>query len=477
MPGKLLKDVSASTIQVLLNQVLGLAIFYTISRWLSKEVFGELNWSQAAAALLITVIAAGTDMIVARRIARANDIRETAGLHFIHALYTGAALALLFVAFYFFLPSIYQSHILLPGILLSQAISFASSPFKQIANGTRAFGHLAILSTISNIVKTILLVICIILNQLTAQNLILLFITGSLIELLTGIFLTVKKAGHRIFPLYWDNKKYLLLLKESLPQYGVTLFNIVLARFDWVLLGILTTGIITAEYSFAYKAFELSRLPLLVISPLLLPIFSRIFRDNKLVSSSQNAKLRLLFHTEMALSALLPVLLASCWSPLMDSLTDQKYGTVNEATFLILSFCVPIQFATDYYWNLCFAQDHMRQNLKVSVYSCILNIALNIVLIPMYGGVGAACAYLACFLVQLILYNYYTRHNTTKPDLIALVKAIGSAMIAILVTRYLISTPVMAAIIALVIYLLLSILTRLVVIQKIRPVLRLLLKR
>jgi O-antigen/teichoic acid export membrane protein len=476
MRPKLLKDISASTIQVILNQFLGLVIFYITSRWLAKEAFGELNWSQAVAALFITVIAAGTDYIVVRRIARGNDVRETAGLHFIHTLYTGAVLASLLLICYLFLPTLYISHLLLPGILLSQVLSFFSSPFKQIANGTRAFGHLAIISTISNAVKVGLLITCVVFDLLTTRNLVLLFITGSFVELLTGVFLTVKKARHRLLPLYWNNKKYLLLLKESLPQFGITLFNVVLARFDWILLGVFTTTVITAEYSFAYKAFELSRLPLLIISPVLIPVFTRIFRENSLISSRQLAKLKLLFHAEMALSVLLPVLLASCWSPLIDTLTHKKYGTVNETTFLLLSFCVPLQFATDYYWNLCFAQDQLRQTLMVSVYSCLINIGLNLVLIPRYGAIGAACAYLTCFVVQLILFRSYTRQHKVKPDLLVLGKAIVCAAAALLVTRYFIRPPVMAVIATMLLYLLFSMVTRLIVLQKIRPAWRLLLK-
>jgi O-antigen/teichoic acid export membrane protein len=477
MRPKLIKDISASTIQVLLNQFLGLIIFYITSRWLAKEVFGQLNWSLAASSLFISVIAAGTELIVVRRIARGNDIRETAGLHFIHTLYSGVLLTGLLLLCYFFLPPVYISHLLLPGILLSQVLSFLSSPFKQIANGTRAFNHLAIMSAISNAVKVCLLTACLAFDLLTTKNLILLFIAGSVAELVTAIFLTLKKAGHQLLPLYWNNKKYLLLLKESLPQFGVTIFNIVLARFDWILLGLLATTIITAEYSFAYKVFELSRLPLLIISPVLIPIFTRIFRENNMVGSKQRAKLNLLFHAEMALSVLLPLLLVSCWSPLMDGLTGQKYGAVNETTFLLLSVCVPIQFATDYYWNLCFAQDQLRLTLMVAVCSGIVNIGLNLLLIPLYGGAGAAGAYIGCFIVQLILFNTYTHQSKIKPDLLVLGKAIACAAGAALVSRYFIYQPVIAAITALLLYILFSIVTGLVVLQKIRPALRLFLTR
>jgi O-antigen/teichoic acid export membrane protein len=479
MRPKLIKDISASTIQVLLNQALGLAIFYITSRWLAKELFGELNWSLAISSLLISMITAGTDMIVLRRIARGNDIRETAGLHFIHTLYTGVLLTGLLLSLYLLLPSLYITHLLLPGILLSQVLSFFASPFRQVANGTRTFSHLAIISTVANVVKLCSLIVCLSFDLLTSRNLLLIFIVASLAELFIAIFLTLRKNHYKFFPLYWDNKKYHLLLKESLPQYGVSIFNIVIARFDWILLGLLAsaTTVMTAEYSFAYKAVELSRLPLLIISPVLIPIFTKIFRDSNLVSSKQQAKLNLLFHSEMALAVVLPLLLASCWTPLMGGITDHKYGAVNETTFLILSVCVPIQYATDYYWNLCFAQGKLKFTLMVSVYSGIINIGLNLLLIPLYGGIGAACAYLGCFIVQLILFSWHAKQMQVKPDLLVLVKAIVCAAAAFFTTRYFIYDPVVAVFASLLLYLVFTFLTGLLVLQKIRPALRLFLTR
>ncbi|GAC1447908.1 MAG: hypothetical protein NVSMB7_08990 [Chitinophagaceae bacterium] len=55
----------------------------------------------------------------------------------------------------------------------------------------------------------------------------------------------------------------LLLLKESLPQTGVVLFTAIMSRLDWILVGLLVSGSKLTEYSFAWKALEMSTLPLL----------------------------------------------------------------------------------------------------------------------------------------------------------------------------------------------------------------------
>ncbi|MEI9943374.1 MAG: hypothetical protein WDN26_04065 [Chitinophagaceae bacterium] len=68
-------------------------------------------------------------------------------------------------------------------------------------------------------------------------------------------------------------RDYFVLIKESLPLAGAVIMNVSIARIDWILLGLFTTDEQTAEYSFAYRAFELSPFPLLIIAPILLSRF------------------------------------------------------------------------------------------------------------------------------------------------------------------------------------------------------------
>ena len=78
MAKKFIRDVSSSTIQVVVNQVLGLAIFYILSKYLSKEDFGELNWSIAVVSTLIILVGLGLEQIVLKRVAiKSNHVLAT----------------------------------------------------------------------------------------------------------------------------------------------------------------------------------------------------------------------------------------------------------------------------------------------------------------------------------------------------------------------------------------------------------------
>lgn len=477
MQGKLIRDLSASSIQVLLNHALNLAIFYITSRYLSKEIFGELSWSIAASAILVAMLSFGLDLVVVKKIAAGNDKRETAGLHLVHVLVTTTLTGLIIVLLYFCFPLKGALFVFLTGILISQLIASLSSPFKQIANGTRSFTALAIISVTSNIVKLILLIAFLVLGILSVQYLTGLFIIGSVIELLVAISITISTNKEILFPVYFNGTSYKSLIREALPQYGVTIFSIVLARFDWIILGLLTSAVVTAEYSFAYRVFELCRLPLLILSPLLIPIFSGLFAHPGTLTAKKQVQLGLLFRTEMILSLILPVILISCWVPLMESVTNTKYGAGNEFVFILLAVCVPIQFATDFYWNICFAKGRLLVTFRIAVISGLINILLNLLLIPFFGATGAAIAYLSCFIIQLFLFWKQNRRDSMQPDMLYFIKAVLAAITALITAKLVAGAPWITILLSVAFYFLLCLFARLISLDKIKPALLVLLNQ
>ena len=109
-----------------------------------------------------------------------------------------------------------------------------------------------------------------------------------------------------------------------------------ITRIDWILMGLLSTSAIVAEYSFAYRAYELSPFPLLIIAPVLLSRFSKFFAGNNDESLFfKKRELGQLIRAEMILATLIPLVLNIIWTPFVDFLTGNKYGAVNQITFLI----------------------------------------------------------------------------------------------------------------------------------------------
>src|SRR6202008_209453 len=89
MKGKLLKDISAGTIQVIINQGLGLWIFIIISRYLTKPAYGELNWSLAVLTFVTTILSLRLEQVVVRKVAAGENASKILTVFFGHIVFSG----------------------------------------------------------------------------------------------------------------------------------------------------------------------------------------------------------------------------------------------------------------------------------------------------------------------------------------------------------------------------------------------------
>ncbi|CAN5199249.1 hypothetical protein BH09BAC6_BH09BAC6_04630 [soil metagenome] len=293
------------------------------------------------------------------------------------------------------------SLILLIGI--GKLMIFFSSPFKQSAGGMERFRLLAYMSVISNLIRCLGLIVVAALHLLSIQFIIVLFICGDVLELLIGVYLFRRATG--IQPkIKWDKTAYFSLLHEALPQTGVVLITSALARFDWIFIGFMVSSVKLAEYSFAYKVFELSTLPLLAVAPLLIPRFTKLFQRGNVEADD----LQFLLRMEMIAAVFIALLLNVCWSPVIDALTAGKYGAVNMATIFILSLCMPLLYLNNFLWTIYFTRGEVRMIFKSFLITFCVNVAGDIILIPFYKNEGAAFAFFAACIVQTA---YYINQN------------------------------------------------------------------
>ena len=437
MKKNLLKDLSASTIQLLLNYLSGLLIFLITSRFLDKSEFGELNWSLALLVFFTTILSLRLEQIVVRKVAAGDNPSRLLTIFTAHIVLGGLLFYLLLFACSFIFPSFFQEHNMLLLLAISQLLSFFSLPFKQLANGKEKFGYLAIMSTISNIIRSIWLLLVVIFSFLTIRQVLVIYIISSLIELAISFFLARFRL-HTPLSAQWQLKDYFDIMKESLPQIGSSFFNAAIARMDWILLGFFTTPLITAEYSFAYKVFELCPLPLLILSPVLLSRFSKFFsaRDEK-AFEEKSAGMDLLIRCEVITACFIALAINILWIPLAGSISAGKYGEANQYIFLLLSISLPLQFLTNLLWTLHFSLNHLKKILKITAVTCIVMFACDIILIPLYGAMGAAIGYCIAQISEYIQYAYTTRITKLKSSWQPLLVCFAGALLSGLLVNYL----------------------------------------
>ena len=403
MSKKFIHDISATSSQVAINQLTGFAIFYILSVFFSKNIFGEINWTLAVLLTSFSILSLGIDQVTIKKIAAGDDPKLVLTLYLCHVLAAGLLFYLVLLISNFLFPAIFVKHYLLLFFGLGKIMIFFASPFKQLANGLEKYKSLFYMSVCSNVVRATALIVLSFFSALNITTVIIIFISGDLVELLLSLFIAKKIIKIPV----WGNfniKKYFHLVKESLPQAGVAIFTSAIARFDWIVLGILASDIALAEYTFAFRVFEVSTLPLLIIAPVLIPRFTKVFQSKKAISKETFDDYFVLLKFEIIIASLGALLLTILWMPVIDFITHGKYGSVNRHTIFILSCSMPFIYANNFLWSINFAQSRLPMIFRIFLITFLVTVAGDIMLIPFFGGEGAAITYLLAIVVQFILF-------------------------------------------------------------------------
>jgi len=401
MKNKLVAKLFSSGLQAVALQVLGGLFFYLISIYLSKDNFGVISWLNAVTLFLTTVLGFGLDQVVVRRIAVSPRSDWAAAAFFAHSIIGFVITFLILILLQALVKSkaVYQ---LLPWFFAAQGLIYMGIPLKQFLNAKEKFMPYGIIAIVSNTGKIVAACLLFQQQKLNIQGVMIILICSAAFELgcLLVFLLTKTTFGFR-FPL----KAYTKLLKEASAPYLSVLFDMSLSRLDWILLGIITTNTILADYSFAYRAFELARLPMVIIAPVILPRLSRLMAaNNNQPDIATRQSINSFGTVELFFGVMVPLILNILWEPVVGRITGGKYGYSNSSEFLILSACIPLQLFINLLWSLSFGARKYGSVTTITVICAAINVGLNLILIPIWGGNGAASAFLLTTLLQCGLY-------------------------------------------------------------------------
>src|ERR1700753_52784 len=110
MKSRAFQNLSVNTIQLVVNQLLSLGIFYFLSTGLDKINFGRINLVLAILLAVFNILSCGIDQLVIKKIAAGDDAKSVLSLYIFHVLAAGLVFyGLLFAGFVWFgsLDSIY----------------------------------------------------------------------------------------------------------------------------------------------------------------------------------------------------------------------------------------------------------------------------------------------------------------------------------------------------------------------------------
>jgi O-antigen/teichoic acid export membrane protein len=439
MKKKFLQDISASLVQVIINQIAAIIIFLIISKFIDKTNFGELNWSLAILITSFAILGAGIDQVVVKKIANGTDSATILSSYLLHNLLFGLFFLGLLIILSIGFNNFFASHYLLLFVAISQLLLFFSLPFKQVAIGNEKFKLLMFMSTCSNVLRAAILLFLSLNKNINIRMVVIIFIITSVVELFLCIYLVRFKLKIPI-RLNWNKKNYFNLLRESLPQMGVVIFNSAVARFDWILIGFMTTAVILAEYSFAYKVYEITTLPLMIVAPLLLPRFTRYFSKTQ-EEIREHHELLVFLRIEVITGCIVALFLNLLWIPVTDTISDGKYSYVNQYTILILSGCMPFLYLNNFLWTVNFAKSKLKMIFYIITATFLINIIGDIILIPIFKAEGAAIAFLLAMVAQTFMYSKKTTLKGMSRILFSLIFCTGVTFAIVLISKNIFLDP------------------------------------
>jgi O-antigen/teichoic acid export membrane protein len=249
-------------------------------------------------------------------------------------------------------------------------------------------------SFISVLDRLILIPICIVLlwvEPFRSQFEIQWFVIAQTISLLIVSMVLIFILRNEVLPFKFKfNKIYLLyLLKQSGP-YALTIFLMTIyTRLDPVMLeqllpdGKLQAGI----YASAYRVLDAVNMIGFLFASLLLPMYSRLIANKQSVDDLLHTSLKLI----LGFSSILSFSIFLYKNEIVDILyhkQDAIYGEVMGV--LLLSFVI---FSCIYiYSTLLTANNSLRKMNKIFVFSILINVVANLILIPIYKSLGASIA-------------------------------------------------------------------------------------
>jgi O-antigen/teichoic acid export membrane protein len=344
---------------------------------------------------------------VLRRIAASGGNHWPASAYLFHA-FAGSALSFVVLLLLAGFMSTDMMMVYLPLFFLSQAFIFIGNPIKQLLNARQHFTPFAIISVISNLIKLSAAVFFITNDQTTLNAVVYTLIGCGVFELAALLVYMFTKEE---FSFYFKKTAYIKLLKEATPQFFAVMFDAILARADVFIMGIICVASVAAEYGFAFRIYEIAKMPLTIISPILLARFAPMFNNVDKISDEKKNILQQLVNIEAFLAMFIPLVLCIIWSPFLDAFYDKKFGSTNFLQFSILSISIPIHFYINMLWTIGFASKKFKEISHIIAFTAIFHVIVNRIMIPLYGGNGAAITYLCTSTLQLIGYHWLIRKH------------------------------------------------------------------
>ncbi|WP_349346579.1 flippase [Priestia megaterium] len=390
----ILSNTSWLFFEKIFRMIVTLFIGIWVARYLGPENFGTLNYAQSTVTLFMTVAILGLDSIVVRELVGNNkNSDKIMGTAFV-LMIVGSIVSILSIIILNFILNQAYSNAFMLSLIISVGVIF--QPLNVIDYWFQAkvrSKYVVIVKSISFIIISILKVILLVIHA----NLLMFGLVISLELFLSAIGLVTIYCKQKANPFSWTYSwKYAKeMLLDSWPLLISSLAIILYMRIDQIMLGKMSTERELGLYSAAVKIAEMWYfIPTVIISTMFPYLVKEKNNHKRLLSILQKV-----FDFLTLISIVAGVFVTLFSKKIMILLYGQDYanGSIMLSIYIWIGVFVSLGMARSSYLKVI---NKNKILLIASLLGCISNVALNVVLIPKYGGLGATYASLFSYWLQ-----------------------------------------------------------------------------
>jgi len=405
---KIGKNIFSLTAGSFVSAILSIILSVYIARFLGDVLFGRYSFVVTFVALFSIFLDLGYETLIIRDVAR-NKLKASTYLNNVISLRVILSLIIFIVLFLFInlleFPENVKNIIYIFGI--SQIIISLSNVFKVTFRAFERMDYEAGVNILTTIIKCFFGLLILFLGYGLIE-IALVFLSSAIIDFFISFLICEKKFVRT--KLQFDITFFKDTIRTALPIGFIAFFGMIYVKIDTIMLASMKGEAVVGWYNAAYNLIlGFSPIPFLFMNALL-PFMAY-------TSIKSKDSLRNVFEKSFKFLIVigLPITLGIFF--LSDRLILLVYGQnyLNSVTaFRVLSFDVLLKFLYLCLWFVLVSADKQNKLAICAGGGALLNIILNLFLIPQFSLVGAAIATIITEAFILIIFLYLAYINNLK---------------------------------------------------------------
>lgn len=446
------QKIAKNTILLFISQIVTYFLAFIsltyMARYLGVEKFGILSFAISFAGILIIFTDLGLSTLMTREVARDKSLMGKYITNIvILKLFLVTITSFFSVGLLYYLNYDEKSILIIFLIILSYFFNSFSTTFYYLFQAVESMEY----QSIAQILNALLLLI----GVFVVIHLKLNILGIAVVYVITGAFTTLyiismyfKKFSLPEIGFNLDFSKSIIM--TALPFSLTLIFSTIAFRIDTVMLSLMVGNVAVGFYTASYRIIEVLMFIPAVFTAAIYPVASNFY------ISSQDS-LKIIYGKSFEYLVMLSIPIAVIVTLLANQIISFIYGVqFSEAVIAlqILIWAIPFIFLNYIFSTLMISINKQNLALKVVFISMSLNIALNLIFIPLFGYVGSSIITVITELTDFTLYFYFLGKYLYKIEIEkVIIKPITAGLIMGLFIYYVDIPLILLVCIAIILYL------------------------